>query len=467
MSETGEPSPSALLDALGLSLLIVDLAAAEALTPASAGGARFLAEPEVRSAALALAARAEREEAIVACSARSGERLLNLEARRLDGKKVLVTVVDADAARRRSDSIALAEEDAAREMIAAALEPLVRDRASEALGAIRVASTALERAVLPSGVRDEVASAQRDVEALLKALLAAVRPGASSAATGARAPFDLEASVASLVDRHRAAFGGLGLLEHPPAAPRWALADAPGVERALGLFLAWIARRLDPVHALDNKVTLVVGDAQGRPHVEAQIVGHLLPERPVPPDDLLRRALGSGSTGFLAARALAAAAGGELSRVTDLSGHLAYRLALSPAVARPEKLELPPRRARVLAIDDEPMLVTAYQRMMRKTHDVVPVVGGEAALELLRTDRTFDVILCDLVMPQVSGIDVYRSVEQTYPELAPRFIFLSGGAYTASARAFLEASGARCLDKPVEVPTLVAIISEALERDTR
>ena len=462
MSEASGPSPTALLDALGLALLIVDDAAADPVTPASVAGAAFLAEADVRTAALEVAARAKRDQAVVARAAASGDRLLNLEARPLDPGKVLVSIVETADARRRREWIALAEEEAARELVASALEPLVRDRASEALAAIRGAEAALEDAAAAGRAGlDDVASAHRDAEGLLRALLAAVRRG-ESAEAGARAAFDLEASVAAVVERQRAAFKGVGVLRHANGAPRWALADASLIERAIGLLLEWIARRLDPVHALDNQVTLVLGEAQGRPHLEALIVGHLVPERPVPAEDLLRRAFGSGSMGFLAARALAAAGGGELARVTDPSGHLAYRLALSPAVAVNTKVELRPRRARVLAIDDEPMLVTAYQRMMRKTHDIVPIVGGEAALELLRTDRAFDVILCDLVMPMVSGIDVYRSVEQTYPELAKRFIFLSGGAYTPSARAFLEASGARCLDKPVEVPTLVAIISEAL-----
>jgi hypothetical protein len=65
-------------------------------------------------------------------------------------------------------------------------------------------------------------------------------------------------------------------------------------------------------------------------------------------------------------------------------------------------------------------------------------------------------------MPQVSGIDVYREVEAKYPELSRRFIFLSGGAYTQAARTFLDATGARCLDKPVEMPTLIGIIAKAL-----
>ncbi|HVY46125.1 MAG TPA: response regulator [Minicystis sp.] len=121
------------------------------------------------------------------------------------------------------------------------------------------------------------------------------------------------------------------------------------------------------------------------------------------------------------------------------------------------------KRARILAIDDEPMLVAVYARMLRRYHDVVPVVGGSAAIELLERDAAFDVVLCDVMMPEVSGLDVYRTAARLSRELAARFVFLTGGAHTDEAARFLATERVPTLDKPAELQALLAAIAARLD----
>jgi len=111
------------------------------------------------------------------------------------------------------------------------------------------------------------------------------------------------------------------------------------------------------------------------------------------------------------------------------------------------------RPGRVLLIDDEPMLANAYRRMLEREHDVRVVSDGHAAIALLSEDPGFDVVFCDLMMPNVSGIAVYRAAVERRPELAKRFVFMTGGAFTAEARSFLDSIDNLRLDKPIDVDT--------------
>src|SRR5690606_32530132 len=82
---------------------------------------------------------------------------------------------------------------------------------------------------------------------------------------------------------------------------------------------------------------------------------------------------------------------------------------------------------RVLVVDDEPMLARAVKRAL-DSFAVEVVTDGEEALALLENEPTFDVILCDLMMPRVSGAELFRRVSSQNPHLSQRFVFMTGGA---------------------------------------
>jgi CheY-like chemotaxis protein len=85
-----------------------------------------------------------------------------------------------------------------------------------------------------------------------------------------------------------------------------------------------------------------------------------------------------------------------------------------------------------------------------------------AALELLTVDSAFDLILCDLMMPGMTGMEFYAELSRTVPELAPRTVFMTGGAFTAGASKFLESVPNRRLDKPFSADTLRSTIAKLM-----
>lgn len=102
---------------------------------------------------------------------------------------------------------------------------------------------------------------------------------------------------------------------------------------------------------------------------------------------------------------------------------------------------------RVLIVDDELPIVRALERLL-VGHEVTRAGDGRAALELLRVSADYDVVLCDLMMPGLSGAGLYRHVAQHFPALARRFVIMTGGAVTADGREFLDAFSGEVLLKP-------------------
>ena len=110
-------------------------------------------------------------------------------------------------------------------------------------------------------------------------------------------------------------------------------------------------------------------------------------------------------------------------------------------------------RGRILCVDDEPMIARTVQRLLKKEHDVVLAGSGRQAQELLQQDRNFDLVLCDLMMPDVSGVDLYLWLQEHLPDLARRVVFVSGGAFTPRSRRLLEQIDCPRLDKPFDMQT--------------
>ncbi|WP_242343135.1 hybrid sensor histidine kinase/response regulator [Anaeromyxobacter terrae] len=120
-------------------------------------------------------------------------------------------------------------------------------------------------------------------------------------------------------------------------------------------------------------------------------------------------------------------------------------------------------RAQILVVDDEPLVATVLQRTLQADHDVVVAGRAREALERLGRGERFDAILCDLLMPEMSGMDLHRALVAAHDPHAGRMLFLTGGAFTTSARVFLDGSGVDCLEKPFELETLRAALARLLE----
>jgi CheY-like chemotaxis protein len=117
-----------------------------------------------------------------------------------------------------------------------------------------------------------------------------------------------------------------------------------------------------------------------------------------------------------------------------------------------------PTRRRVLLVDDEPMILTTLAALLSADYDVVTAGSGGAARDLLQHDRRFDAVLCDLMMAEVTGMDLHRGLAALDPGLAGRMVFMTGGAFTDAAERFLTAVPNPRVVKPFELPELLAIL---------
>lgn len=122
---------------------------------------------------------------------------------------------------------------------------------------------------------------------------------------------------------------------------------------------------------------------------------------------------------------------------------------------------------RVLVIDDEPTLLAAARRVLGASHDVSTSDDGKAALALLEAED-FDLVLCDMMLADMEGVQIYEHVVRTRPDLEPRFLFMTGGALTPRSTEFKSTLGARCLSKPFDAQTLVEAVRRfSATMDTR
>ncbi len=153
---------------------------------------------------------------------------------------------------------------------------------------------------------------------------------------------------------------------------------------------------------------------------------------------------------------------GRGSRFTVmLPGHSGARPI--PEVSRRVAESLPPKaeKKRVMLVDDEQLLRSVLTSLLERTYDVVALESGKAAQDVLRKDNAFDAIVCDLMMPDVSGMDLYAWLERENPALTSRVILMTGGAFTDRASALLERAPNFHIEKPFEIEDLAALIERA------
>jgi len=117
------------------------------------------------------------------------------------------------------------------------------------------------------------------------------------------------------------------------------------------------------------------------------------------------------------------------------------------------------KKFRVLFIDDERTLLNAYERTFGRENEVVVAEGGEQALAMLMKRWDFNLVVCDLLMPKVNGMDVYRWVRETHPELDGAFVFVTGGVMQQDVQAFLRTVGNQVLEKPFDFSVVREIIA--------
>ncbi len=146
---------------------------------------------------------------------------------------------------------------------------------------------------------------------------------------------------------------------------------------------------------------------------------------------------------------------GSTFRVTLPSQSATMAAGSPPPPLTQKELE---RRPRVLLIDDEAHLGITLRLGLREQAEVVAVQSGTDAVSMLLADDGYDLILCDVMMPDITGMDVYDQVCTARPALRSRFVFMTGGAVTERARKFLEQVPDRRLDKPFRLEQVEALL---------
>jgi len=183
--------------------------------------------------------------------------------------------------------------------------------------------------------------------------------------------------------------------------------------------------------------------------------------------------VGTGTgLGLSIARGIVTSLGGSIALESAVGSGTRVRVALPPAAveaspsadAAADTREAPAARARLLVVDDEPAVRSLLRRLLRKDFEIEEASGGLEALQRIRDGERFDAILCDLLMPRMTGMDLYEQLAGSDRELARRMIFLTGGAFTPRARAFLAQVPNPRLEKPMRRDDLRSVLDALLRR---
>ena len=120
------------------------------------------------------------------------------------------------------------------------------------------------------------------------------------------------------------------------------------------------------------------------------------------------------------------------------------------------------RLHRILVVEDEEAVAEGLRLLLEQEYVVDLASSGQRALELLLEGGPFDAVLCDLMMPGMSGIELYRALKVRAPGMEERLVFMTGGAFTAEAEAFLdEVSNAR-VEKPFDFASVDRLLRLAV-----
>jgi CheY-like chemotaxis protein len=130
----------------------------------------------------------------------------------------------------------------------------------------------------------------------------------------------------------------------------------------------------------------------------------------------------------------------------------------------PPAPSLPPEtatyRARVLLIDDEPNIRQVYSILLSDDFEVDVAASGQQGREKVEANPDYDVVVCDVMMPDMDAAELIDAIGAEHPELLNRFVLYTGGAVTERARALVDSGRFKILYKPLPADELKVAIRE-------
>ena len=209
------------------------------------------------------------------------------------------------------------------------------------------------------------------------------------------------------------------------------------------------------IHAADDKVWIEVGDNGGgiAPEVRDRIFDPFVTTRD----------LGEGTgLGLAICHRIVSRLGGTIEARDPAEGGAVFVVGLPRAppdhpVPPPVAPRPPAGGSRILVIDDDMLLGRAIQRMLAG-HEVVVYTHGRTALDDLAHDTDWNLILLDLMMPGMSGLDVFEELLLDYPQLVDRVVLITAAVYTESARRLLGSRHVPTLEKPFDGDALRSLL---------
>jgi PAS domain S-box-containing protein len=376
---------------------------------------------------------------------------------------------DVTVRRKMEEQLQLADRMVSVGTLAAGVAHEVNNPLAVVIAGLEFADSALDRATDPAvreareALRDAREGADR-VRAIVKDLkLFSSSDGERREAVDIHAVIDSSARMARNEIRHRAR-----LVRAYTDVPR-VEANAARLGQVILNLLVNAAQAIDEGRADQNEIRVSTSvDAAGRvvteirdtgcgmpPEVIARIFDPFFTTKPV--------GVGTG-LGLSICDRIVRSFGGEIELSSAPGEGTVFRVRLPRAVTRaaaappPSTLPAPLHHGRVLVVDDEPAIGIAIRRALRHEYDVRVATGAAEALRWVTAGERFDVVFCDLMMPERTGMDFYEDLREAAPELLERVVFVTGGAFTDRTRAFLDALPNPRLDKPFDVRDLRAAI---------
>jgi PAS domain S-box-containing protein len=328
-------------------------------------------------------------------------------------------------------------------------------------GALQLAPASA--AEVQGALADALEGARR-VKEVVRALRVYSRP-----TEGQRAPVSVEAEIRAALDlahneiRHRA---------QVVTQIEWVPPVVAGEHQLGQVFLNLLvnaAQAIPEGHSQENAIRVSCRLApDGRVMVEISDTGEGIPPerlaRIFEPFFTTKAGVGTG-LGLSICHGIVTGLGGQIEVASEVGRGTRFRLLFPPAEAPPApRLAAPApaaRRLRLLVIDDEASVGRALQRVLGASHEVVALTSAREALARVEAGERFDAVLCDLMMPEMSGIEFHRTLTRTAPALAARMVLMTGGAFTAAAREFLEETRIPCLEKPFEAEAALRAVAGA------